>query len=266
MTASLIKLSTGDIASLVDALKSGRLPAPYSPVILNRYVSNSVVDDVVHDLRCLTEAGFTGEQIATLLSSVSQERASRKELDEVIELVTTGPEASGAANRDTSVVVRELFRRAKHTVLVVGYAIYQGQQVFKDLADRMDEIPELEVTMCLNLPDDKTTEVESLIARRFADKFTSSHWPHGQRLPKVFYDPRSVDPDRSQRASLHAKCIVVDNREVFVSSANFTERAQFRNIEVGVLIASPIIAEQLSQHFRTLISEQLLKPVAFPVA
>jgi len=67
MTASLIKLSTGDIASLVDALKSGRLPAPYSPVILNRYVSNSVVDDVVHDLRCLTEAGFTGEQRSGLL-------------------------------------------------------------------------------------------------------------------------------------------------------------------------------------------------------
>ena len=264
MTASLIKLSNGDIDSLTDALKSGRLPAPYSPIILAKYVSNSVVDDVLQDLKSLGEAEFSSQQIATLLTTVKQQRASKKELDEVIELVTTGPEAPGAANRDTSVVVRELFRRAKKSVLVVGYAIYQGQQVIKALADRMDESTSLEVTMCLNLPDDKTTDDEPLIVRRFADKFVSSHWPQGQRLPSVFYDPRSVDPDRSQRASLHAKCIVLDDSEVFISSANFTERAQFRNIEVGVLISSPIIAEQLSQHFKTLISEQLLKPVAFP--
>ena len=128
----------------------------------------------------------------------------------------------------------------------------------------MEEIPSLEVTMCLNLPDDKTTDNEPLIVRRFADKFVSSQWLQGHRLPSVFYDPRSVDPDRSQRASMHAKCIVLDNSEVFISSANFTERAQFRNIEVGVLISSPIIADQLSQHFKTLISEQLLKPIAFP--
>ena len=141
MTESLIKLSNGDIDSLIDALKSARLPAPYSPIILAKYVSNSVVDDVVQDLKGLTETGFSGVQIATLLSAVKQQRASRKELDEVIELVTTGPEAPGAANRDTSVVVRELFRRAKQSVLVVGYTIYQVNRFSKPLRTGWTKVP-----------------------------------------------------------------------------------------------------------------------------
>ena len=264
MTQNLIRLSTGDINALIDALNSGRLPDPYSTLMISKSVPSSVVDVVASDLHSLAAAGFTSIQIAMLLASVRDERQSRRRLDEEIELVTTGPEAPGATNRDTSVVVRELFRQATQSVLVVGYAIYQGQQVFQSLAQRMDEVPSLDVTMCLNLPSDETTDVESLIVRRFSERFVKSQWPTGHRLPSVFYDPRSVDPVRSKRASLHAKCIVVDQKDVFISSANFTERAQFRNVEVGVLISSPIIAQQLTRHFATLRASQLLKPINIP--
>jgi len=85
-------------------------------------------------------------------------------------------------------------------------------------------------------------------------------WP-GTRLPTVYYDPRSLELDHSNRASLHAKCIVVDNETAFVSSANFTEAAQLKNIEVGVIIKSPHFARHLSQHFDALAAEAVLKPV-----
>ena len=35
---------------------------------------------------------------------------------------------------------------------------------------------------------------------------------------------------------MHAKCVVADSRHVFVSSANFTEAAQERNVEIGLLL------------------------------
>ena len=57
------------------------------------------------------------------------------------------------------------------------------------------------------------------------------------------------------------KCIVVDNRSVFVSSANFTEAAQQRNLEVGLLIHSESLAEKLTRHFDTLLAECLLQPM-----
>jgi hypothetical protein len=53
--------------------------------------------------------------------------------------------------RDTIVVVRELFAHAQRSVLVVGYAIFQGQQVFRALADRMQELPQLQVRMFLDV-------------------------------------------------------------------------------------------------------------------
>ena len=47
-------------------------------------------------------------------------------MDEVVELVTTGPEAGTVTNRDTQVVVQELFRNAEHSVLVAGYELYRS--------------------------------------------------------------------------------------------------------------------------------------------
>ena len=51
------------------------------------------------------------------------------------------------------------------------------------------------------------------------------------------------------RASLHAKCVVVDKELAFVSSANFTEAAQTKNIEVGVTLRSAAFAKRLAEHF-----------------
>jgi phosphatidylserine/phosphatidylglycerophosphate/cardiolipin synthase-like enzyme len=161
----------------------------------------------------------------------------------------------GAEHRDTSVVVSDLFRQAEETILVAGYAVYQGQKVFGALAERMVERPTLKVRMFLDIqrkPGDTSSSAE--LVRRFAHRFQSEQWPTGGRLPEVFYDPRSLSPDRSERSALHAKCVVADCRDVFISSANFTEAAQERNVEVGILLHSTSVAENLSHFFGTLCS------------
>jgi phosphatidylserine/phosphatidylglycerophosphate/cardiolipin synthase-like enzyme len=68
----------------------------------------------------------------------------------------------------------------------------------------------------------------------------------------------ALDDRPSQRAdsgtrAVGAKCVVVDGRTAFVSSANFTETAQERNIEVGVLVRAPIVAERLVGFFSALV-------------
>lgn len=106
---------------------------------------------------------------------------------------------------------------------------------------------------------DDTSNSELL--RRFADSFCSEDWP-GRRFPQVFYDPRSLVPlGGSPKASLHAKCVVVDDERAFVTSANLTEAAQERNIEAGVLIRDPVFARSLRYQFEILVSKALLKRV-----
>lgn len=262
MIPSFSNLSANDLRTLADALKSGRLVAPFSKSLLARTnISPYRVEETLDALNQLVEHGFTEQQICVLLQSIELERKSHKKLDELISLVITGPEAPGTTIRDTGVVVRELFRKASKSVVVVGYSVYQGQQVFAALAERMMELPELESKMYLNLPPVKDTDEESIVTRRFARDFKEKHWPAGCRLPAIYFDPRSIEEDRSKRASLHAKCVIVDGLEIFITSANFTERAQNMNVEVGVRFASETIAKQLQRHFSSLVSIGALKPL-----
>ncbi len=54
---------------------------------------------------------------------------------------------------------------------------------------------------------------------------------------------------------------VVDKERALVTSANFTQAAQERNIEAGVLIAEPSVANALQVQFETLVEDAVLKRV-----
>lgn len=52
---------------------------------------------------------------------------------------------------------------------------------------------------------------------------------------------------------LHANAVIIDARYTLLTSANFTEAAQQRNIEAGVLLDDPRLATRLSQQFNQLL-------------
>ena len=253
--SKLTSLPDHDLAALARMLIAGRLRPPFAALSLQGVVSTEHVTGISTDLQSLAGAGFAPAQIGLLIETLVADRRSRSHADDLVDLVTTGPEAPGVNNRDTAVVVRELFAHADQSVLVVGYAVYQGQQVFRALADRMVERPGLDARLFLDIkrgPGD-TTAAEQLV-RRFAHDFRSKMWPAERPLPAVFYDPRSLSLDRNKRTALHAKCVVVDRQVAFVSSANFTEAAQERNIEVGLLSRSSAVATRVAAHFESLVA------------
>ena len=96
--------------------------------------------------------------------------------------------------------------------------------------------------------------------RRFAKRFVHQEWP-GPRLPDLFYDPRSLAEDESPRASLHAKCVVVDGVRAFIGSANLTEAAQLRDIEIGLVVTGTLIAADVERHIEALIAGGHLRPL-----
>jgi phosphatidylserine/phosphatidylglycerophosphate/cardiolipin synthase-like enzyme len=100
---------------------------------------------------------------------------------------------------------------------------------------------------------------QDAVRRRFVERFVRLEWP-GPRLPDLFHDPRSLSAGEGGRASLHAKCVVVDGTKAFIGSANLTEAAQVRNIEVGVVV-SGAIAKAVERHFDALIGGGHLQPL-----
>jgi phosphatidylserine/phosphatidylglycerophosphate/cardiolipin synthase-like enzyme len=75
----------------------------------------------------------------------------------------------------------------------------------------------------------------------------------------VFYDPRSLEMGRGPRVALHAKCIIADEVAALVTSANFTEAAQERNIEAGVLFRDEPVVRALKRQFDSLLDHGWFK-------
>jgi phosphatidylserine/phosphatidylglycerophosphate/cardiolipin synthase-like enzyme len=261
MNASLL-FADSDYPPLIAALRSGRLTVPLTAAPIEHLLGHPISSATIQALDELQQLGFSERQLAAALELVIQDRQRRPRLEDAIDLVMSGPEAPGVANRDTRVVVREMFANAQTSVLVAGYAVYQGKSVFQALADRMLTVPTLKVRLFLDIQRGSgDTTLASLLVHRFAERFRSTQWPEDRPLPEVYYDPRSLELSAHEKSAMHAKCIVVDDRDLFISSANFTEAAQNRNVEVGILIRSTPLAQNLARHFFALVAERLLLPL-----
>jgi phosphatidylserine/phosphatidylglycerophosphate/cardiolipin synthase-like enzyme len=263
---ALRHLSRASLLGFAEALESGRLLPPFTPMKLAPYVPAAVAGQVAEVMTGLAGSGMQPRHVAQLARVLAEERAASQELADRIQLVWSGIEIeSGTRSRDTTSVVQELFGRARKYVLVASYVVAPGleaQDIFGSLARRMDENPGLAVRLYVNVQrsygDDASTDGKLL--REFAEWFRDEVWP-GERLPEVFYDPRALISGGKKRASMHAKCIVVDDAHVLISSANFTEAAHRRNIEAGVRVDDPRIAQALRIQFETLRERDLLRPV-----
>jgi phosphatidylserine/phosphatidylglycerophosphate/cardiolipin synthase-like enzyme len=239
---------------LASALESGHVVTPYSPVTLRSAVGiRDGGEDVAGALLELERLGISGAAAAAWIRTVEEATSRTPRPD----LVWSGPEVPGLHARDTRRVYEELLGSAERSVWASTFAFFDGPKAFEVLAGRMDARPGLSVTLLLNIQRKRgdTTAAEHLV-RAFADRFWGTDWP-GSSRPTVYYDPRSLDMD-GPAGVLHAKAVVADDEVVFITSANLTEAALDRNIEVGLLVRDRALAATVSSHFRGLIDRKLL--------
>jgi len=262
--SALRQLGRPALASLADALASGRLSTSFSAGELRRHVPRELEESVAEELREMLADGMAPRHVARLLRAIAAERAALQAVADRVELVWSGTEEPGSMTRDTAVVVQELFRGARKSVLVASYVVdrlAKADVLFGPLAERMDADPELAVRLFLNVERKYGDETpDAVLLRQFADEFRGRVWP-GVRLPEVFHDPRALAGGGKTRACLHAKCVVVDEDRALVTSANFTEAAHERNVEAGLLIADRQVARALRAQFETLVECGALRRV-----
>ena len=242
---------------LANAFDNGLLPDRPTRLSLESEAGISDgAEEVISDLAQLARVGISGRAVAAWIRAVDQASARVPSPD----LVWSGPEVPGLHARDTRRVYEELFDNAERSVWVSTYAYFDGPQAFAHLAQRMDDVPGLRVTILLNIQRARgDTTAEDQLVRRFTDQFWGKDWP-GKSQPAVYYDPRSLDP-AGPSGVLHAKAVVVDDEAVFITSANLTAAALDRNIELGVLIRHRALATSVSNHFQALIDTHRLSPL-----
>lgn len=242
---------------LVSALESGLLSPPYSAAAVRSVLGTDESGDGIEGaLLELERSGIAGPAAGTWIRTLDDAVARTPRPD----LVWSGPEVPGLHARDTRRVFDELLGSAERSIWASTYAFFDGPRAFHVLAQRMEARVDVRVTLLLNIQRRRgdTTAADHLV-RRFTDRFWSTDWP-GSSKPRVFYDPRALELERPAGV-LHAKAVVVDDEVVFVTSANLTEAALDRNIELGLLVRDHALAASVSTHFRTLIERGLLLPL-----
>jgi len=257
MIEVLLDLPSHVRSRLSAALSSGTLGTPCSVAALATVLGRREDGEAIAGaLAELARMGITGPGAAAWIRTLDTlgSRVSKPDL------VWSGPEVLGLHARDTRRVYEELLGGAERSVLASTYVFFDGPKAFEILARRMDERHGLSVTLLLNIQRKRgdTTAADQLV-RRFADRFWNSEWP-GSARPLVFYDPRALESEGPVGVR-HAKAVVVDHEAVFVTSANLTEAALDRNIEMGLFVRDRPLAASVSSHFRGLIDRKLLRPL-----
>lgn len=247
-------LQSQDLSRLATLIETGRLEAEGAVISLANAGFGSHSKEIAADLEALSTGGELRRVIPALRALAARGINTRQEQTD---LVWTGPESRVLLNRDTSAVVAELFKRAQSEIIIAGFVVYQGESILRPLADQLNSNPNLAAMLLLNVKFSSTRENISSAVQRFTKQFWSQQWPGGRRPLLYLY---ANDQDEREQSALHAKCIVVDNHISFVSSANFTEAAQERNIEVGAVIKEREFSEVLAAHLRNLILTNVVVP------
>jgi hypothetical protein len=250
MNCPLHVLTDGGLNALSASLRSGILAAGMSRSEVMRICGEQAV---VGYLESLFQTGFSPIHILAIVQAVLDTRESTEPLAHILDVIVSGPDVPGVPVGDTFAAMHSLVHSAKEEVILAGYAIYNGKIIFKSLSEKMDANQNLQVTFLVHIDrKGRDTTIEEDLVAAYAHRFVAENWP-GNRLPLMYYDPRGMAMNPSLRSNFHAKCLLVDGREALITSANFTNAGQKKNVEVGVRIKAPILVKRLRTYFLSLV-------------
>lgn len=164
------------------------------------------------------------------------------------ELVWTGETPTGAGVRSTFPVIKEMLGWASRSVLVVSYSLWIGTGDAAAVIDRLAELSSAGV------------DITFVLDRRYQNGWNviqiKERWPVGRRRPALY----SWQDEEDAIAKLHAKVLVVDRRDLLITSANLTGHGMKHNLEFGLRVLGRPAADA-SDHLEGLIRSGLFEPI-----
>lgn len=168
-----------------------------------------------------------------------------------IELLWSGPSpAKQIPARRIDQVLYDLISGASREIWLVTFAAHKVDRLSKALIGALDR--GVAVNLIFEFESQSMGQLSFDAISAFPDKVRQSAaiycWPVEHRELNAAGKP----------GKLHAKAAVVDDAAM-ISSANMTDDAFSRNLELGVCISGHEVAARLRDHLRTLISHRVLQ-------
>ena len=131
-------------------------------------------------------------------------------------LVWTSPFVFNEDADNTKTTLLDMIDSAKKSITIVGYTIeHDTKEIFAALEHASQK------GISIKLLFDSAEKFVPLIDKMWENKGT---------LPHLY----SYKPKDSKKSSLHAKIMIIDERELLITSANLTGRGISRNVEIGI--------------------------------
>lgn len=146
----------------------------------------------------------------------------------------------------------EIFKmlyNARNKIIVVGFWVYSFPQFFETLQKiQVESEHPIDIEFYFN----DTKKWKNTIL---------NGWPIGF-VPKIFGINTEHDKGKVKKMKrLHAKMIIIDDKECLITSANLTENAMETNIEVGVWTCDKKIVKDSINFLKQLKNDGILIPV-----
>jgi len=225
------------VESLIAQLRAGRAPAMPSPGYQGR------VDEFI---RCRSGAH---RELAPMLEVALVAKRSQQ----TTELVWTGPPTPVVPVRRTEQVLCDLIRGAERRLSMTSFGIFQVPRLVEELEQALAR----GVTLRIVLGDRESHSTQEIDRQRqqlghvVSTRATLLQWPAERR-------PRD---EQGHAGLMHVKAAVADSRIAFLTSANLTEAALERNMELGVLIRGGAVPPSIDRLIDALVESGELQVV-----
>jgi phosphatidylserine/phosphatidylglycerophosphate/cardiolipin synthase-like enzyme len=221
----------------------------YVRALRREFSSSNAVIQIANVLE--RQASLSPKEAGLILRTVQLSRQVHEGSD--VSLVWSGPTLKNIPMRRTGQVILELLDEAEETLFISSFAVYKITEIMQHLAAAVDR--GVAVSMLLETPQSSHYKIKhdpaALFPEELREKITFLIWPYKNR----------VTGEDDITGSLHAKFILQDQSRLFVSSANLTESAMDRNIELGVLIEDEKVVQRFDEQLKQLISNDLIVKV-----
>ncbi len=168
------------------------------------------------------------------------------------EIIWTGPANGRFPVRRIDQVLYDLISSAKKRIVLVTFAAHRVRHLCDHLIAAIER--GVELTLILESEGESEVQLTRDAVAAFKDVPTTRthiyYWPNEKR-------------DRNQAGrpgKLHVKCAIVDDVAI-IGSANLTDNAFNRNMELGILVREPAAVLAIHEHFQELIRRGVLVEV-----
>ena len=225
------------VGSLIAQLRGGLVPVMPNPSYQGR------VDEF---LRARSDA--LGELAPMLQVALAAKRAAP-----TTELVWTGPSTPVVPVRRTEQVLCDLIRSAERRLTMTSFGIFQVPRLMEELERSLERDVALRIVLGDREAhsDQEIDRQRQQLGRAVATGASLLQWPAERR-------PRD---EQGHAGLMHVKAAVADSRVAFLTSANLTEAALERNMELGVFIRGGNLPASIDRLVDALIESGELQAV-----